>query len=186
MKKGILFSSASFLMPALAIASEEAHKGPDFMGLVWRIVVFAVFAFILFKLLKEPLMKMLTKRTEDIEKAIKNAELAKSQAEVELTNYKLKLSEMNRELEIMKERAMKTAESEKIKILEDADKTIQRLKSYAESLIESDLKRAKDELKTEVFLTAIQIAEEKLGSKLDAQKQKELMDKYIKRIGALN
>lgn len=184
--KKILFYFISAFMPVIAIASEEAHKGPDFMGLLWRVIVFVIFAFILYKILKDPFLKMLSKRTEDIQKAIKDAEIAKNQAEIELTNYKLKLSEMNRELEVMKERAIKTSESEKAKILEDADKTIQKLKEYAESLIESDLKRAKEELRVEAFLMALKIAEDKLKADLSPQKQKELMEQYIKGIGVLN
>ena len=184
--KMAFFWFISVFMPVVAIASEEAQKGPDFMGLFWRIIVFGVFGFILYKVLKNPLLTVLSKRTEDIRMALKNAEEAKAQAEIELTNYKLKLSEMNRELETMKERAVKTAEAEKIRMLEDADKNIKKLKDYAKSLIESDLKRAKEELRAETFLMAMKIAEEKLASGLNSQDQKELISKYIKRIGALN
>lgn len=185
MKKVLLYFICAF-MPVIATASEEAQEGPDFMGLLWRVIVFVVFAFILYKILKDPFSKMLSKRTEDIQKAIKDAEIAKNQAEIELTNYKLKLSEMNRELEIMKERAMKTSESEKVKILEDADKNIQKLKEYADSLIKSDLKRAKEELRVEAFLMAVKIAEDKVKADLNPQKQNKLMEQYIKGIGVLN
>lgn len=178
----------NLLIASAAFASEaggEAH-GPDFMGLFWRVVVFAVFAFILYKVLKNPVSKFLAGRTADIEKAIKDAEKAKLDAEAELKDYKSKLSLMNKELEEMKEKAFKAAEAEKERIIEEADKNIEKLKHFASSMIEADLNRAKDELKQETFKLALKLAEEKLGTTITEEKQNVLMKEYIKKIGAVN
>lgn len=174
------------ILPYTAFASDAAHDGPDYMGLVWRIIVFVVFAFILYKLLKEPLLNFLSSRSEEIKKSIEDAEKAKIEAESELQNYKSKLEHMNKELEDMKSKAIKSAEAEKQRILEEAEKSILKLKMAAESMIESDLNRAKEELKKETFLLALKLAEENLTTKLPKDKQLELMKNYIKKIGAAN
>ncbi|MCB4203634.1 ATP synthase F0 subunit B [Deferribacterales bacterium Es71-Z0220] len=182
-----ILSLLIFVIPHIVLASEGAEShGPDYMGLFWRIIVFAVFAFILVKVLKKPLNDFLTKRTADIEKAIADAQKAKEQAETELKEYKSKLAQMNKELEDMKERAMKSAEAEKERILEEASNNIDKLRSFAENMIESDLNRAKEELRKETFRLALKLAEEKLGNELSGDRQKLLMQEYIKKIGAIN
>lgn len=185
MKK--ILSLLIFIIPHIVMASEGANgHGPDFMGLFWRIVVFAVFVFILFKVLKKPLKDFLTKRTLDIEKAISDAQKAKEQAEKDLKEYNAKLAQMNSELEDMKERAMKSAEAEKERILEEASNNIEKLRKFAENMIESDLNRAKEELRKETFTLALKLAEKKLDSALNDDRQKALLEEYIKKIGAIN
>lgn len=173
------------LTPAILFAS-EGHGGSSVMGLVWRIIVFAVFVFILYKLLKSPLLNTLDKRTDDIKLALENAIKAKDEAQKELNEYKSKLSSMTKELEEMKERAFKAAEAEKNKILSDAEAAVARLKEFSESLIASDVARAKTELKSYAFSLAKQLAEEKLRKDLDINKHESIVSNYIKKIGELN
>lgn len=185
MKKFLtLMFAAAF--PYTLFASEEAHSSPDVMGLVWRIIVFVVFAFILYKLLKNPLINFLSNRSEEIRKAIEDAKRAKAEAEAELESYKSKIEHMNRELEEMKAKAIKAAEAEKERILDEAEKTISKLKIAAENMIETDLNRAKNELKKETFLLSLKLAEEKLSAEASGKKQLELTKNYIKKIGAVN
>lgn len=173
------------LLPTVVFAS-EGHGGNQLMGLVWRIIVFVVFVFILYKLLKGPLLNALDKRTDDIKSALENAVKAKEEAQKELTEYKSKLSSMNKELEEMKERAFKAAEAEKAKIIADAEVAVARLKEFSESLIASDVARAKTELKNYAFSLAKQLAEEKLKTNLDVNKHEAIVFNYIKKIGELS
>jgi F-type H+-transporting ATPase subunit b len=172
-------------IPSILLAS-EGNGGNQIMGLVWRIIVFVVFAFILYKLLKDPLINTLDKRTDDIRTALADAVKAKEDAQKELNEYKSKLASMNKELEDMKERAFKAAEAEKVKIISDAETTVARLREFAESLIASDLVRAKAELKNYTFTLAKQAAEDKLRSQLDISKHEKIVSNYIKKIGDLS
>ncbi len=173
------------LLPVAVMAS-EGHGGNQIMGLVWRIIVFVVFVFILYKLLKSPLLNALDKRTDDIKTALENAVKAKEEAQKELSEYKSKLSSMNKELEEMKERAFKSAEAEKAKIIADAESAVARLREFSESLIASDVARAKTELKNYAFSLAKQLAEEKLKTNLDVAKHEAIVSNYIKKIGELS
>lgn len=174
------------ILPATVLAAEGGGHAPDFMGLVWRIIVFAVFVFIIYKFAKNPLLNFLDNRSSEIEKSIENAEKAKEEAEIELTNYKLKLQQMESELETMKERSRKQAESEKEKIIEDAKSDIEKLKKSTENMIKSDLDKAKSELREETARLALKIAENKVEKELKDDVQKKLVKNYISKMGVVN
>lgn len=185
--KRLLFLFNIFLLPSMLLAAEEGGShGPDFMGLVWRIIVFAVFVFILYKLLKDPFINFLNDRTKQIEESIENAEKANENAEIELTNYKLKLQQMEKELETMKQRAKKQADGERESIIEDAEDNIAKLRKSTEDMIQSDLDRAKAELREEAARLAFQLAEKKIENRLTDDLQKRLVKNYIAKIGVTN
>ncbi len=175
------------LLPSILMAAEgDGSHGPDFMGLVWRIIVFVVFVAILYKFLKEPLINFLDDRTNQIEESIEMAEKAKENAEVELTNYKLKLQQMEKELETMKLRAKKQADLERESILEDAKNNIAKLRKSTEDMIQSDLDRAKAELRQEAAKLSLELAEQKIQKRLTGDMQKRLAKKYIAKMGVTN
>ncbi|MCA1926877.1 MAG: ATP synthase F0 subunit B [Calditerrivibrio sp.] len=185
--KKVAFLLFALLVPIFSIASGGGNdSGNLFMGFVWRSIVFVVFVYILIRFLKSPLLGALDKRSEDIKTAIDDAVKARQDAESELNEYKTKIASMNKELEEMKERAFKVAEAEKVKIINDAEQAVEKLRQFAESLIESDLMRAKDELKRYTFNLARKIAEEKLIAELDDAKHEAVVKDYIKKIGDLS
>lgn len=185
--KKVLVTITTVLMSAAAFAAEHggAHE-VDMVGLWknfgYRSIVFIALIAILYKVAKKPLLNLLDKRTADIEKAIEDANEASESAKAELTNYEIKMKGFEKDLETMKEKSLKAAEAEKEQIIEDAEKQIEKLKSFAENLIESETKKATVQLKKEAVLAAIEAAEAKLGSKLDGDTQKKILDQYIKKI----
>ena len=185
--KKIITSLSIFFMPMVLFASEHGEtNGPNYKEFGFRVLTFAIFAFILVKLLKNPVKNLLTNRTAEIEKAINDAVKAKQDAENELNNYKSKLKDMEKELEEMKEKAMKATEAEKAEIIEDAEKTIEKLKSFTENMIESELKQAKENLRKEALMLSLKIAEERLSNELKGDVQNKLLKEYINKIGASN
>lgn len=173
------------LAPVIALASGDA-EGPSVSEFGYRVLTFSIFAYILVKLLKNPIKNLLTDRTVEIEKLIDDAVIAKESAEKELAAYKLKMADMEKELEVLKDRSMKAAEAEKKDIIADASKTVEKLTRFAESMINSEVQNAKDDLRKETLRLSIQLAEEKLSTSLDDAKQNELLKEYIKKIGVSN
>lgn len=186
--KKVLITFSLFLMSFSVFASEEhIAMSAEKWAKLWKdfgykVLVFVIFVAVLYKLLKKPLVNFLDKRTADIEKAIKDADEASENARAELTNYEIKMKGFEKDLETMKEKSLKAAEAEKEQIIEDAEKHIEKLKVFAENLIESETKKAKVQLKKEAVLAAIEAAEAKLGDKLDSATQKKILEDYIRKI----
>lgn len=167
--KKVLVALSMVMMSMTAFASSDA---PVDMNALWknfgyRAIVFVLLVVIIVKLAKKPLLNFLDKRTSDIEKAIKDAKEASESAKTEMTNYEIKMKGFEKDLETMKEKSLKAAEAEKELILEDAAKQIEKLKAFAENLIESEAKKATVQLKKEAVLAALEAAEASLGKKLD-------------------
>ncbi|WP_415238557.1 hypothetical protein [Seleniivibrio woodruffii] len=186
MKKVLTALSIGLMSFAAHASAEGGEHAPD-MHALWknfgyRAVVFVLLVVILVKVAKKPLLEFLDKRTADIEKAIKDAQDAAEKAKAELAEYEIKMKGFEKDLETMKENSLKAAEAEKAMILEDAAKQAEKLKSFAEHLIDSELKRAKVQLKKDAVMAAISAAEAKIGKELDADKQKKLLDEYVKKI----
>ncbi|MGA1847373.1 hypothetical protein [Deferribacter abyssi] len=177
-----VFAFVLMLIPYVALAEETGHGGPDIKGFVWRLITFAVFVFIIVKLLKNPLSRYLINRADEIKKLIDSATKAREEAEIELTNYKHKLETMEQELETMKKRAFEAIEKEKEQILQDAEKNIEKLKKFAENLIDSELAKAKQELKEKTVELSMKLTEERLNASLDKDVKEKLTREYIKKL----
>jgi F-type H+-transporting ATPase subunit b len=93
---------------------------------------------------------------------------------------------MESELETMKERSRKQAEAEKEKIVSDASESAEKLQKSTENMINSELEKAKAELKKETAKLAFQLAEKKIEKQLDDDSQKKLIKNYISKIGVTN
>jgi F-type H+-transporting ATPase subunit b len=185
--KKILISLNLFFIPIVLFASEHGEaQGPNYKEFGFRVLTFAIFAFILVKLLKNPIKNLLSNRTGEIEKAINDAVEAKKSAEAELENYKSKLKDMEKDLEEMKAKALKATEAEKEEIIKEAEKTIEKLKAFTETMIQSELNQAKESLRKEALMLSLKIAEEKLSSELKGKAQDALLKEYINKIGANN
>jgi len=185
--KKVLTALTTAFLTVQAFAAEHGEEHAVDMGALWknfgfRVLVFVLLVYILVKLAKKPLLDFLDKRTADIEKAIKDADEAAANAKAELAEYEIKMKGFEKDLETMKENSLKAAEAEKAQILEDASRQVDKLKAFAENLIESEVKRAKVQLKKDAVMAAVSAAEARIGTELDADKQKKLLDDYIKKI----
>jgi len=176
----------TLLTPIMVFASSEGGHEVNWTEMTkqfgWRVLVFVVFFIIIFKLLKKPILNALDNRTKDIEKAIADAEKANEAAKAELTNYELKMKGFESDLAAMKEKSMKAAEAEKVFILEDAEKQIEKLQSFAESAIDAETKKAREQIKRQAVISAVEAVQDKLGKELDESAQKKLLGDYIKKI----
>ncbi|WP_022850503.1 ATP synthase F0 subunit B [Limisalsivibrio acetivorans] len=174
---------------AFAATGGDSHAvdwGALWANFFQRLLVFAIFAGVLIYLLKKPLLNYLDKRSEEVEKSIKDAEEASENARTEITNYEIKMKGYEADLEKMKQNALQTAEAEKKEILEDAEKQISKMQELAEKRIDSDIKKASQEIRKDAVLAALEAAQAKIGKELSAAKQKEILDSYIKKIEVSN
>ena len=172
------------LTPVFSFAAGSGESNLDWAGFGWRVLLFVVFIALLFKLLKKPVVNALVKRTADIEKALSNAEKAKAEALAQVKEYEAKMVALEKELVEMKDNALKAAEKERELILADAEKTVAKMKRFALNMIEAETAKAKADLRKELAEMASAEAERRIEKDLKGDKSKEVLDEYIKRIGA--
>ncbi len=181
--RNFIITLAVLLTPAAAFASEDGH-GASLSGLFWRIFVFAVFAVILYVLLKDRIKDALSSNTAKVKKEIEDAENACKNADRELSDYSRKIAEMGQELDTMKAMARNTAEKEAEAMISEAERSAAKFKQTVRRTINAETDKAKADIRKELTLKAIGEAEKQLAADSDSETKKKFISDNIRKIGA--
>ena len=156
---------------------------PEIGMLFWTSVVFLILMFLLTKYAWKPILNAVKEREASIEEALSSAEEAKrAMAELKSSNEDL-LNEARSERDAMLKEARTVKEKmiadAKLKANEDAEKII----ATAKESIQHEKMAALTELKNQVAVLSIEIAEKILKDELSsADKQKAIIDNVVKDI----
>ncbi|MCK9411317.1 MAG: F0F1 ATP synthase subunit B [Prolixibacteraceae bacterium] len=156
---------------------------PDFGLLFWMVLSFSLLMWLLGKFAWKPILTALSAREDSIEKALKSAELAKSEmVKLQAGNEKLlKEAMMERERIVKEARELKDSivrEAKNVAVVE-ANKVMEE----AKSAIARERSEAVNEMKSVISSFSIEIAEKILKEHLsDNKKQKDLVANYLENI----
>lgn len=149
----------------------------------WQLVVFLALFFLLAKLAWKPILASLKEREESIQIALDSAERAKQEmAALQAGNEKL-LREARDERDKILRDARQAATVLQEQIQTEAKKTADRLIADARAVINTEKQAALRDVKQQVALFSLQVAERLMKKNLsDDKSQKDLIDSYIKDI----
>ncbi len=156
---------------------------PDYGLLFWMVLTFLIVLYILKKFAWGPILSSLKEREYSIEEALQSAQKAREEmSKLQADNEKI-LAEAREErskmLKDAKEMQQKMIDDAKQKASQEADKMIEA----ARRAIENEKEAAINEMKENIASLSVLIAEKILKHQLDdSEKQKELMDQYLKNI----
>lgn len=156
---------------------------PEYGLLFWMLLAFSFVLFILKKYAWKPILNALKEREKSIEGALKSAEKAKAEmAKLQADNEKI-LAEARLE----RDKLIKEARQMKDKIVEDAKALAQveaqKMIESARLSINSEKRAAIKEIKDQVAVLSIQVAEKLIKDKFaGSADQSEYIDKLLKDI----
>jgi F-type H+-transporting ATPase subunit b len=154
---------------------------PD-LGLVfWMTLCFLVLLFVLIKFAWKPVMKSLKERENHIADALHQAEKAREEMkQLKFSNEEL-LKEAKEERDAILREARKVRESMLEEARDKANTEANRIIEGARESIHYEKMAAITELKNQIAILSIEIAEKVLGEELSKDdKQKQLMEKLLK------
>jgi len=132
---------------------------PEFGLIFWMSVTFLIVFFLMKKFAWGPILKMIQEREESIESALNSAQKAKEEmAELQNNNEKL-LAEARLEKDKMLKEAREIKETMINDAKEAAQKEAQRIMADARNSIQNEKMVAINELKSQVALMSVDIAE---------------------------
>lgn len=181
-----LFTLHSPLFTVTAFAAEGGEHAFAWKELMWPVINFAILVFVLVKFGKKPIRDFLKKRTELIEKSLKEAEEAKELARKALVEVKERLKNTDREIDEILTAAKKAGEKEKETIIAEGEKLRSKILEQTKANIEFELQKAKKAIKSEAALAALELAEKQIKEQLGNKEQLMLIDGYIKKLEASN
>lgn len=172
-----------FTCPVIASsATEGAEHSSHWMDWVWRVINFAILLIVLIKFLAKPMKNYFRKRTELIEKSLKEAREAKELAQKALMEVEEKLRLKDKEIEHILSSARRTGEAERESLTEQGREMGEKIKEQARNNIEMELRSAMAALQAEAADLAIGIAEKKLKERLTEDEQLKIVDESIRKI----
>ena len=184
---GILFLIINLAVVSTAFASsggENIHY--TWKDWLWPVVNFSILMFVLIFFGKKPIGDFFKGRTALIEKSLKDAAEAKELAEKALTEVNARLNNTDDEIALIIEAAKKSGEKEREAIIAEGEHMKAKILEQAKANIDFELQKAKEAIKSEAALMALELAEKQLKEKLGQSEQEALIDDYIKRLEEKN
>jgi len=168
----------------VAFAGGGAEHTFTWKDWLWPIVNFAILVFILVKFGRKPIREFLRKRTELIERSLKEAVEAKEFAKEALDRLEERLKGLDDEINNILELARKAGEREKESLIARGESLRNKILAEAKANIEYELELAKKAIKTEAALLALELAERDIKERLTQKEQRRLLEESIRMIGA--
>jgi F-type H+-transporting ATPase subunit b len=156
--------------------------GLDLNKFVGQLVDFGIVLFVMWRWVYKPLLKMMDKRTKEIEKGLSDAKLAKEQVEHAKTATENILQAARVEAHKLIEETRAQAESLKKDKMTQTRTEIEKIAAEAKQQIRMEREASFDALKADIAVL-IATATQKVAEGMDEKQQRQLIDKAIKEIG---
>ncbi len=150
--------------------------------LIAQVVNFAIVAAVLWKFAYKPVVEMLDKRREKIEKSIQEAERIEKEREDLNTEIAKKLEEAKKEASRIVDEAKKTGARLSQDIYKDAEEHSKKMLEGAEREIAAMRDSAKSEIQAETTKLVVMALEKVSKETMDAKKNEAIVDKTIKEL----
>jgi len=172
-------------VPALAFAAGDAEGGLISVdkSLIVQVVNFLILLVILQRLLYKPLLAKMEERTAAIKKSLDEAQSARAEATRQQAENAEQLRRAYAEAQSIRDAALQEAAEEQRKLVETAQREAKSLVDNARAQTETDIRRARDELRREVSELATQVAEKLVRKSLRDEDHRRIVDDAVARIG---
>ncbi|MDH3949580.1 MAG: ATP synthase F0 subunit B [Deltaproteobacteria bacterium] len=187
--KRLCFLLVSVLVLALvgglalsAFAAEERQGTSSFKKTwmkIWEVLNFLILAFLVFKLLRDPVKNFFRGRTEMLRQKIAEAEGASIEAERELKEVESRFEMLDEEIQRLQQTITEQGERGRDKIISDAEQTAEYMLEKAKFESEMMMREAKIRLRREVTNEAVRLAEESIKKEIGKKDQERLVDEYL-------
>ena len=152
----------------------------------WKIIVaqainFIIVLFILYFLALKPLKKLMSERTERIEKGLEDAKTNATLVLNTKKEYEEMMNKARTEAQAIFMEAKADAESKKTEIIEQAQKDAENILQNGKKMLESEKAKILEEAKTEIVSLVVKATEKLLESHVDASYDEKAL-KQIKNI----
>ncbi|MDH4317982.1 MAG: ATP synthase F0 subunit B [Desulfobulbaceae bacterium] len=150
-----------------------------------RTVNFLLLAIGLIYFLAKPIKNGLDNRRKQIKEELENLQLKRDEAERTYREFESRLSGMEKEMETIVEKAIALAQTEKVRILEEAEKAADDIRKQAQAAIQAEIVEAKRKLLDDAADHAAAMAEQMIVNNLTASDQVNITEQYLTRVGAV-
>ena len=183
----------TYVFAQLILAAEDSGEesgGIDLLlpapeELIAGIIAFAIVFFFVWRWAVPALSKTLEARQSEIAAEYESAEKAKVEAESLLNDYRSQLAGANVEAEQIVSDAREAGDALKADIVSRAETEAEQIKNRAQDEVQAERSRIAGDLRRQVADLSLDVAERVVGESIDADRQRELVDRYIDDLGGV-
>ncbi len=161
----------------------EIRALPDLYSMLLTWMALGLLFLLLRHFLYEPVSGLLNDRKERIQSNIEEAKTLKEEAENLRTSYESKISLAKKDGQGILETARKRGEELRQGIIEDARLDAEKIKNKALNETIREKERSFQNVKSQAGEMAVMIASKLLGSQIDEEEHKILIDNFIDELG---
>jgi F-type H+-transporting ATPase subunit b len=159
-------------------AAEEKHEKAE-LGIGWKWANFAILAVALGYLASKNLPVFFQSRTQEIQKGISEAQKIKQDAEKRAAAVEARMQTLGTEIETFRTQSKSEMQQEGERIRQETAHQISRMEAQAQQEIESASKVATRDLKAYAAKLALDLAEQRVRTRLDGATSQILVDGFI-------
>ena len=174
---------------ALILAAESGKKSsnpilPAANELIWGALSFIILFVLLAKVGYPAVKKGMDARAERIRASIAEADKAKDDAHRILDEYRAQLADAKGEAARIIEEARQAADKIRQDLHKKAETEVAEIKQRAQDDIAAQASRTMADLQARVALLAVELAEKVVEKNLDADTNRQLIERYIQQVGS--
>ena len=156
--------------------------GLDVKLIVAQAVNFILLLIILHRVAYKPILSMLQKRADTIDKSLKQAKKIEEELQRTEENRKKEMKKAREEYRALIAEAEETGKRKKEEMAEEAIKKTREIVTKAKEEIRSEKEKSVMEARQEIADLAIEISKKIIGRNIDEKKEKELVKESLRKI----
>ncbi|NIT12755.1 MAG: hypothetical protein GTN99_00450 [Candidatus Dadabacteria bacterium] len=169
----------------ISLAVTMADAGADAFN--WQYVGkhaanLTILVLLLVYLLKTTVKNFLMDRRGQIASKIESSEKEITEAKAHFDQYMAKLSNIEKEIEDLKESIRNEAEMERQEIIRQAEISAQKIREDATETIKSETAKAKHQIQGEVVELAMELAENLIKNNLNEADSRRIIEDFVKEV----
>jgi F-type H+-transporting ATPase subunit b len=168
--------------PAPAAEGTAAHEGSEIVGMIARLVNFAILAGVLYYLLRSPIAGYLAGRGEQIRSDLVNAARMKQEAAQQIEEIERRMQALPGELEALRAQGAQEIAAEETRIRAAAAAERERLLEQARREIALQVKIAERDLVSHAADLAVGVAADRIRQTITDEDRRRLVDRYVQQL----
>jgi F-type H+-transporting ATPase subunit b len=173
----------ALLLAPLAFGEEKKAAADEGKWIPWEWANFAILAGGLGYLVAKNAGGFFRARTASIQKDIAESGRLREEAEAKAREIEQRLAALGAEIEKLRAEAGAAFSGEGERIREETEHHLERLRQQTEREVDSMTKAARDDLRAWAAQLALDLAEDRIRSRMDESAQSRLLDKFTQQLG---
>jgi len=173
-------------LPAIAAASAgQDHGAPT--SAQWKLLGFtaanfAIFVYLMYRFARTPLRDLLSGRRREVVAGMAEAARLKEEAERLKREYEAKSAQLDQARADLIAEVRAIAEADRERALTEAHEAADRMRRDADRTAQSDLERAREDLRAEAARLAQELATDEVRRRLTDQDRQRLLSEFLVRV----